>query len=76
MNIYLNMLEADINKVHELSRVCRGGWCRLLESEVDMLQDELRYLQIHEADFARTRVARMSAGLRDAYRHLQPAAPP
>ena len=72
MNAYMETLENDINKVQELSRICRGEWCRVLESEVDALQDELTYMKIHESDFESTKVEQMSRRLQDAYKHLAP----
>lgn len=72
MNAYLDILESDINKVQGLSRICRGEWCRFLESEVDLLQNELVEFKIIEGDFERSRIEEMSAKLRDAYRHLAP----
>jgi len=52
--------------------VCRGEWCRFLESEVDSLQYELQEFQNAEGDFERTKIEEMSARLRDAYKHLAP----
>ena len=72
MNAYLNILEDDVNTVQELSRVCRGEWCRFVESEVDSLQDELIEFRILEGDFEKTRIDELAAKLRDAYRHLAP----
>lgn len=72
MNAYMRMLENDVNKVQELSRICRGEWCRFLESEVDALQNELMEFRILEGDFESARIEDLSAKLRDAYRHLAP----
>jgi len=72
MNAYFEILTNDINTVQDLSHVCRGEWCRFLESEVDSLQYELSEFRIAEGDFARTAVEEMSARLRDAYKHLAP----
>ncbi|MBW2506250.1 MAG: hypothetical protein JRD19_04170 [Deltaproteobacteria bacterium] len=70
MNTYIATLTNDINKVQDLSHVCRGEWCRFLESEVDSLQYELQEFQNAEGDFERTKIEEMSARLRDAYKHL------
>jgi len=72
MNTYIETLTSDINKVQDLSHVCRGEWCRFLESEVDSLQYELQEFQNAEGDFERTKIEEMSARLRDAYKHLAP----
>ena len=72
MNTYIATLTNDINKVQDLSHVCRGEWCRFLESEVDSLQYELQEFQNAEGDFERTKIEEMSARLRDAYKHLAP----
>lgn len=72
MNTYIETLTYDINKVQDLSHVCRGEWCRFLESEVDSLQYELQEFQNAEGDFERTKIEEMSARLRDAYKHLAP----
>ena len=72
MNTYITTLTNDINKVQDLSHVCRGEWCRFLESEVDSLQYELQEFQNAEGDFERTKIEEMSARLRDAYKHLAP----
>jgi hypothetical protein len=72
MNTYIEILTNDISKVQDLSHVCRGEWCRFLESEVDSLQYELQEFQNAEGDFERTKIEEMSARLRDAYKHLAP----
>ena len=72
MNTFITTLTNDINKVQDLSHVCRGEWCRFLESEVDSLQYELQEFQNAEGDFERTKIEEMSARLRDAYKHLAP----
>lgn len=72
MNAYMRILEDDVDKVQELSRVCRGEWCRFLESEVDCLHNELIEFRILEGDFETARIDELAAKLRDAYRHLAP----
>jgi hypothetical protein len=72
MNTYIETLTNDIKKVQDMSHVCRGEWCRFLESEVDSLQYELQEFQNAEGDFERTKIEEMSARLRDAYKHLAP----
>jgi len=70
MNAYLEILESDINKVQDLSAICRGEWCRFLESEADALQNELAEFKISEGDFESARIAEMSTKIRAAYRLL------
>jgi len=70
MNIYLETLNNDITELQGLSHVCRGQWCRILEPEVDILQNELIEMRIVEGDFEPSAVDEMSGKLRDAYRHL------
>ena len=72
MNVYLNTLENDIDTIQGLSGICRGEWCRFLESEVDALQTELTEFKIKESDFESERLEEMSFKIRDAYRHLAP----
>jgi hypothetical protein len=72
MNTYLKILESDINKVREQSQVCRGEWCRALESEIDALQYELMEVKKSGAGLEKARFEEMSAKLRDAYRKLAP----
>ena len=72
MNIYLETLARDINKIQDLSHMCRGQWCRFLESEADSLQSEVIDMKITEGDFERVAVDEMSIKLRDTYRHLSP----
>ena len=72
MNAYLDTLENDIDKVRDLSCVCRGQWCRFLESEADVLHDELLEFGICEGDFESGRIRQMAGKIRDAYRHLTP----
>jgi hypothetical protein len=72
MNTYVETLENDIGTLQDLSHMCRGEWCRILESEVDALQNELVEFTILEGDFESGRVEEMASSIRDAYRHLAP----
>jgi len=72
MNGYLEILESDINRLREQSHLCRGEWCRALESEIDALQYELVELKKCAAGLEKTKFDEMSDKLRDAYRHLTP----
>ena len=72
MNTYFETLENDIGTVQDLSHVCRGEWCRILESEVDALENELVEFTIAEEGFESARIEEMATRIRDAYRHLAP----
>ena len=72
MNAYRKILESDINKVLTQSKVCRGEWCRALESEIDGLQYELMEIKKCEPWVEKARLDAMSGKLRDAYRHIEP----
>ena len=72
MNVYLDTLESDIDKVRDMSSICRGEWCRLLESEADALCNELAEFRIQEGDFESARIEDLAARIRDAYRNLEP----
>ena len=72
MNSYFKTVRNDIENVQDLSHICRGEWCRSLESEADSLQNELQEFTIAEGDFGSAEIAEMATRLRDAYRHLGP----
>lgn len=71
MKAYWETLERDINKVLEQSHVCRGEWCRVLESEIDALQYELMVARKCAVGLEKARFDEMSGKLRDACRHLE-----
>jgi hypothetical protein len=72
MNAYFETVRNDIENIQDLSHMCRGEWCRSLESEADSLQNELQEFSIAEGDFGAVEIKDMSIRLRDAYRHLAP----
>lgn len=72
MNTYFETVRKDIDNVQDLSHMCRGEWCRSLESAVDSLQNELQEFSIAEGDFGETEIKEMTIRIRDAYRHLAP----
>ena len=72
MDAYWDILESDINKVLAQSFVCRGEWCRALESEIDGLQYELMEVRKCAAGVEKAKVEEMAEKLRNAYRHLAP----
>lgn len=67
-----NNLEREINHTLELSSICRGEWCRALESEMDVLENELHdVIKAGEME-DHLRIARISNKIRKAYRNLSP----
>lgn len=64
-------LENSINNTVELSSVCRGEWCRKLESEVDYLEDEVTSLS-HDPSVPEGVIESLEGKLRSAYRQLGP----
>lgn len=52
--------------------MCRGELCRLLESELDGLQNERGELNIYEGDFEKDLDEKMSRKHKDAYKHPAP----
>ena len=71
MNTYKN-IENRISNTVELSSVCRGEWCRSIESNMDNLDNELHdYLksgEVHE----RFCLASISKKIQGGYRNLSP----
>ena len=58
--------------MQDVSRLCRGELCRLLESELDGLQNERGELNIYEGDFEKDLDEKMSRKHKDAYKHPAP----
>lgn len=66
-----NIIEERIHNTVELSSVCRGEWCRLLEANMDELVDELHdYLKFGEAN-DRFCLASMNKEIRAGYRNTE-----
>ena len=61
-----------IENVVELSSMCRGEWCRALESNVDILREELETVRSAKPAVSGGELVGMKYKLRDAYRHLGP----
>ena len=71
MTSYTN-LEEKIHNTVELSSVCRGEWCRSLESNMDQLVNELHdFVKSGETE-RRTYAASLSREIREGYRNLGP----
>ena len=74
MKSYLtNDIKSNIDNTLEMSSICRGEWCRSLESEVDLLENELdRVARKSNLFIDDASVEKMSNKLRKAYRNLGP----
>jgi hypothetical protein len=68
----LNRLENRIDNTLELSSVCRGEWCRSLESDVDMLESLVERAGFEAPPVERPRLTVMAEKLTTAYRNLGP----
>lgn len=68
----LNSIERKINNTAELSAICRGEWCRALESEMDVLENELHDVIKAGSMEDHVKIARISNRVRQAYRNLGP----
>lgn len=71
MTVSINRLKEQINNVTELSGICRGEWCRSLESKVDELNDQLDLVETSCKAGNRT-VAEMKNKISKAYRNFAP----
>ena len=72
MAISMNRLEGEIDHTLELSTICRGEWCRALESQVNNLDAELTEVSRVKTIADSSRFAKMSEKVRKAYRNLGP----
>jgi hypothetical protein len=66
-----NNLEREINRNLELSSICRGEWCRALESEMDVLENELHEV-IKAGEMEDLKIALISNKIRKAYGNFSP----
>lgn len=69
---FINSLENDINNTLELSSICRGEWCRSLESEVDELRYELGEVRRSGLGVEDSRINEMSDKIQRSYKNLSP----
>lgn len=71
MTVYTD-LEHKIDNTVELSSICRGEWCRALESDMDALESELHDFiksgEVYEPLCYET----VSRKIRQGYRNLSP----
>jgi len=69
---FINSLENDINNTLEMSSICRGEWCRSLESEVDELRYQVTGLSRSDIGVEDSRIKEMSNKIQTSYRNLSP----
>ena len=66
-------LENEIDKTLEMTSICRGEWCRALESDVDRLEVQLQDVTADAKTFvAGARIEEMNGKIQHAYRNLGP----
>jgi hypothetical protein len=68
----LDKLEDRIDNTLELSSVCRGEWCRALETDVDLLEGLVERAAHDATPVDDVRLTVMSEKLLTAYRNLGP----
>ena len=66
----MEKLENDINKAMETSCMCRGEWCRSLESEVDELDYQLSSVCSSEGTCSSDKVVDLENKIRMTYKHI------
>ena len=68
--IFVDELEKEIDHTLELSAICRGEWCRALESKVDSLEEELVEVSMSGPWVADERITAMSNKIMKSYKNL------
>lgn len=68
----IEKLESRIDNALELSSICRGEWCRSLETDVDVLDGVLERAGMEATAAETTRLAAMADKITAAYRNLGP----
>lgn len=71
MNVCLN-IEPKLDNLVELSSVCRGEWCRLIESEMDELEMEMNFYAKSDDVKERTCLHNVPEKFRQGYKNLGP----
>ena len=66
----MKKLESEINKAMETSSMCRGEWCRSLESEVDELDYQLSSVCSSEGTCSSDKVVDLENKIRMTYKHI------
>ena len=72
MNSYKE-IESSISNAVELSSVCRGTWCRTLESDIDNLDSEFYDFEKSEKVNDRFCHRIISEEIRSGYRNIKPS---
>jgi hypothetical protein len=68
--ILVNELENEIDNTLALSAICRGEWCRAIESKVDVLEDELIGVRTSEPWVDADKINGMSNKIVQSYKNL------
>jgi hypothetical protein len=71
MNTCLN-IEPKLDNLVELSSICRGEWCRLLESEMDELDREMNYFEKSDDVKERSCLHHVPEKFRQGYKNVSP----
>jgi len=70
--LMIDILEHRIDNALELSSICRGEWCRSLESNVDVLENLVNKAGREAPPVDGLRLSVMNNKLTAAYRNLGP----
>lgn len=70
--LLLDILEKRIENTLELSSICRGEWCRSLESNADVLESLVNKARLETPPLEGLRLSVMANKLTAAYRNLGP----
>lgn len=65
-------IEPRIDNLVELSSICRGEWCRLLEAELDEFESEMNFSERMEDIRELSCLHHVSEQLRQGYKNLSP----
>ena len=68
--ILINELENEIDNALALSAICRGEWCRAIESKVDTLEDEVIAVTHTEPWVDAGKINEMNNKIMKSYRNL------
>jgi hypothetical protein len=68
----IDKLESRIDNTLELSSICRGEWCRALESDIDVLEGVRERAEFEATPIEGKRLALMGNKITAAYRNLGP----
>lgn len=71
-SLMIDILEHRIENALELSSICRGEWCRSLESNIDVLESLVNKAEREAHPVDGLRLSVMANKLTTAYRNLGP----